>query len=77
MNAPLQLHRTISEALRQQAGAIYQTWIEGNVATAQAMLNQVPHERTAYVVFTLTVLAVHEGPHTQHAMSHFMEAVTK
>ncbi len=77
MNAPIRLHPTMGGALRDQAAAIYQTWIEGNVLTAQAMLNQVPHERTAYVVFTLTVLAVHEGPHTQHALSRFIKAVTK
>ena len=74
MNAPLRLHPTLSDTLRQQAGSIYRTWRDGHNATAHAMLNQVPAERTAYVVFTMTVLAVHEGD--QHAFSHFIEGVT-
>lgn len=75
MNAPLRLHPTLSETLRQQASSIYRTWYEGNKSTAHAMLNQVPPKRIAYVVFTLTILAIADGE--QHAMSHFMEAVTK
>lgn len=72
-----QLNPTVSAVLREQAAAIYAAWIAGNEATASAMLRAVPHERTAYVVFTLAVLAVNEGPHTQFAMSRFMEGVTQ
>ena len=75
MNAPLRLHPTLSQTLREQAGSIYAMWKEGHKSTAHAMLMQVPQERTAYVVFTMTVLAVHEGD--QHAFSHFTEGVTQ
>lgn len=74
MNAPLRLHPTLSQTLREQASSIYHTWRDGHKTTAHAMLNQVPRERTAYVVFTMTVLAIHDGD--QHAFSHFIEGVT-
>lgn len=74
MNAPLRLHPTLSETLRQQAGAIYQTWKDGHKSTAYAMMGQIPTNRLSYIVFTMTVLAVHEGD--QHAFSHFIEGMT-
>lgn len=70
------LNPSVSAALREQAAAIFSAWVQGNISTASAMLSQVPHERTAYVAFTLAVMAVHEGPHTQYAMAKFMEGVT-
>jgi len=77
MSEPKTPNTTMMETLRAQAAAIYNSWIEGHANTASAMLRQVPHERTAYVVFNLSVLAVHEGPHTQYAMSKFIEGVTQ
>lgn len=75
MNAPLRPNPTMLTALRDQAGAIYNCWINGNKATAAAMLHQVPHDRTAYVVMTMTVLAIHEGK--QYPFSQFIEGATK
>ena len=75
MNKPLRPNETMTAALRDQAGAIYNAWINGNKATARAMLAQVPHTRTAYVVMTMTVLAVHEGK--QHPFSQFIEGATE
>lgn len=75
MNAPLRPNPTMLTALRDQAGAIYQAWINGNKATARAMLAQVPHERTAYVTMTMTVLAVHEGQ--QYEFAQFIEGATR
>jgi hypothetical protein len=74
MNAPIRPNPTMLEALRDQAGAIYNAWINGNKATAAAMLSQVPHHRTAYVVMTMTVLAIHEGK--QYDFSQFIARAT-
>ncbi len=71
-----QLNPSVSAALREQAAAIYGSFCAGNIPTAQAMLRAVPHKRTAYVVFNLSMLAVHEGPNTQYALSKFIEQVT-
>lgn len=75
MNAPLRPNPTMTAALRDQAGAIYNAWINGNKAMARAMLAQVPPERTAYVTMTMTVLAVHEGK--QFKFSKFIEGATE
>jgi len=75
MNAPLRPNPTMTAALRDQAGAIYNAWLNGNKATARAMLAQVPHERTAYVTMTMTVLAVHEG--RQYEFTQFIEGATQ
>lgn len=75
MNIPLQPNPTMINVLRDQAGVIYTTWINGNKATARAMLRQVPPTRTAYVVMTMTVLAVHEGK--QYMFSQFIEGATE
>lgn len=72
MNAP---NLTMLTALHDQAGAIYNCWINGNKATAAAMLRQVPHDRSAYVVMTMTILAIHEGK--QYPFSQFIEGATK
>ncbi|RMH22114.1 MAG: hypothetical protein D6698_01775 [Gammaproteobacteria bacterium] len=66
---------TLTSALRDQATAIYNSWINGHKQTAEAMLNQVPRERIAYVVFTMAVLAIHDGD--QYAFSRFIEGVTR
>lgn len=65
---------TMLSALRDQAGAVYKTWISGSQLSAQAMLRQVPPDRTAYVVFTMSVLAIHEG--RQYDFSKFIEGAT-
>lgn len=70
----LNLHPSVSAALREQAAAIYSAFCAGNISAASAMLNQVPHERTAYVVFTLTVHAINDG--FQFPMSKFIKQVT-
>lgn len=76
MNAPIpKLNTTMAEVLRDQAGAIYRTWIGGHEHTARAMIHQVPHHRTAYVVMTMTVIAVHEG--RQYDFSKFIEGATR
>lgn len=75
MNAPLRPNPTMLSALREQAGAIFETLCAGNVSTATAMLAQVPHHRTAYVVFTMSVLAIHEG--VQYPFSRFIEGATR
>lgn len=75
MNAPIKPNPTMLEALRDQAGAIYRTWIGGNDSSARAMLAQVPHHRTAYVVFTMSVLAIHEG--RQYPFSQFIARATQ
>ena len=75
MNTPTR--NPMTEALRQQATAIYNTWSQGNISTAEAMLGQIPHKRTAYVTFTLAMLAVNEGLHSKYAMSRFIEGVTE
>lgn len=69
------MNTTVLSALREQANAIYQSWLNGNKSTARAMLHQVPHDRTAYVVMTMTVLAVHEGK--QYLFSKFIEGATE
>jgi len=71
-----QLNPTVSTVLREQASAIYHKWITGNETTASAMLRAVPPDRTAYVVFTLTIIAVNEGPHTAYEMSRWMDRHT-
>lgn len=71
-----QLNPTVSAVLREQAAAIYAAWIAGNEATASAMLRAVPHERTAYVVFTITIIAVDEGRRTAYEMSRWMDRHT-
>lgn len=75
MNALPKLNTTLADVLREQAGAIYRCWIGGHEHTARAMLRQVPHDRTAYVVMTMTVLAIHEGK--QYLFSQFIEGATK
>jgi hypothetical protein len=62
-------------ALREQASAIYNCWINGNESTAATMLHQVPHDRTAYVVLMMTVLALHEGK--QYPFSQFIARATR
>lgn len=69
------MNTTMLSALRDQAGAIYNAWINGNKSTARAMLHQVPHDRTAYVVMTMTVIAIHEGK--QYPFSRFIEGATE
>lgn len=75
MNAPLRLHPTLSDALRQQAMAVYAAFRDGHESTALAMLNQIPHERTAYAVMTMTVHAVHDG--CMLDFSRFIEGATR
>lgn len=73
MNLPLRAkNQTCAEALRQQAAAIYNAMLTGTTGIATAMLHQVPKDRLPYVIFTMTVLAVHEGK--QYDLSRMLEA---
>lgn len=65
---------SVTATLREQAATIYNTWLAGHLSTAKAMLSQIPHERTAYVVMTMTILAVNEGH--QFKFSGFISEVT-
>lgn len=67
-------NRTMLEALRDQASAMYIAWSNGHLQTATAMLKQVPRERIAYVTMTATILAVHEG--NQYVFTKFIEGTT-
>lgn len=76
MNLPMLTHSSpTGEALRQQAASIYSHWKQGNKLTARAMMHQIPPQRIAQVVFTMTMLAVSEGD--QHAFSRFIEGLTQ
>jgi hypothetical protein len=75
MNPSSQLDTRIADALREQSSAIYKTWVNGNKATARAMLRAVPSGRTAHVTMTMAFLAVHEGK--QRDFSQFIEGVTQ
>lgn len=66
---------TMLEALRQQAGAIYQNWLNGNISSAGAMVSQVPLKRQPYVVMAMTILAIHDGQ--QYRFSQFIEGLTQ
>lgn len=73
MNTP-KLNTTLADVLREQGGAIYRCWLNGHHNTARAMLHQVPRSRVAYVVMSMTVIAVHEG--RQYDFVQFIEGAT-
>ena len=69
------MHVSTRTALIGQAQAIYQTWRDHHFSTAEAMLNLVPHHRTAYVVMFMTQAAIEEG--LWHEFISFISSVTK
>ncbi len=75
MNLSLRPNHPTATALREQAAAIYNAMLTGTTGIAVAMLHQVPKDRLPYVVFTMTVLAVHEGK--QYDLSRMLELEVK
>jgi hypothetical protein len=72
MNLSLRPNHPTAAALREQAAAIYNAMLTGTTGIATAMLHQVPKDRLPYVVFTMTVLALHEGK--QYDLSRMLES---
>ena len=66
---------TTLNTLRDQAIDIYSRWVNGNTSTAIAMLHQIPNDRTAYVVMTMTMFAIDDG--YQYSFSRFIEGATR
>lgn len=75
MNLSLRPNHPTAPALREQAAAIYNSMLTGTTGLATAMLHQVPKDRLPYVVFTMTVLAIHEGK--QYDLSRMLELEVK
>lgn len=72
MNTP---NPTMLQALRDQAAEIYRAWANGNRESARAMLVTVPSSRIAYVVITMSILALNEGRKSQ--LVRFIEEATQ
>lgn len=51
-------NETVIHELKSLISRIYHQWVNGNKSTARAMINQVPKDRLAYIVFCLSNVAV-------------------
>ena len=71
------MSESMLQALNGQANAIYDAYVQGNKSTARAMLNQIPHKRTAYVVMVMVAQAnVSEEPLAMNRVWQLVSSVT-